>query len=106
MLIIRGVNMFPTQIEDILLQHTMLSGQYQIQVSREGLLDQVEVRCEVRPPLVGQVEPERRNEIAKWLQHRIKTMVGISTRVSVLEPDMIERTLTGKARRVIDMRSR
>ena len=106
MLIIRGVNMFPTQIEEILLQHTMLSGQYQIRVSREGLLDQVELHCEVQQPLVGEVSEERRNDIAKWLQHRIKTLVGVSTRVSVLPPDSIERTLTGKARRVVDSRSR
>jgi phenylacetate-CoA ligase len=105
MLIIRGVNMFPTQIEEILHQHTMLSGQYQIRVSREGLLDQVEVFCEVQPPLMGEVSEERRGEIAKWLQHRIKTMVGVSTRVSVVPPESIERTLTGKARRVIDVRS-
>jgi len=106
MLIIRGVNMFPTQIEEILLQHTMLSGQYQIRVSREGPLDQVEIHCEVQPPLVGEVDGDRRREIAGWLQHRIKTVVGVSTKVSVLPPDSIERTLTGKARRVIDLRSR
>ncbi|MDR1968597.1 MAG: phenylacetate--CoA ligase [Burkholderiaceae bacterium] len=105
MLIIRGVNMFPTQIEEIILQHTMLSGQYQLLVSRKGLLDQVEVHCEVRPPLIGEVSEERRAEIAKWLQHRIKTMVGVSTQVAVLPPDSIERTLTGKARRVIDSRA-
>ena len=106
MLIVRGVNMFPTQIEEILLQHTMLSGQYQIRVSREGLLDQVEIQCEVQPPLVGEVDADRRREIAGWLQHRIKTVVGVSTKVSVLPPDSIERTLTGKARRVIDSRVR
>jgi phenylacetate-CoA ligase len=44
------------------------------------------------------------NEITGWLHHRIKTMVGINTRVSVLPPDSIERTLVGKARRVIDKR--
>jgi phenylacetate-CoA ligase len=106
MLIIRGVNMFPTQIEEILLQHTMLSGQYQIHVSREGLLDQVEVLCEVQPPLVGEVDADRRGEIAKWLQHRIKTMVGVLAKVSILPPASIERTLTGKARRVVDSRPR
>ena len=106
MLIIRGVNMFPTQIEEIVHQHTMLSGQYQIHVSRDGLLDQVEVHCEVQPPLVGEVGVGRRDEIAKWLQHRIKTMVGVSAKVSVLPPESIERTLTGKARRVIDSRPR
>ena len=49
MLIIRGVNVFPTQIEEIVLQHAKLSGQYQIHVSRDGLLDNVEVQCELQP---------------------------------------------------------
>ena len=102
MLIIRGVNVFPTQIEEIVLAHGRLSGQYQIRVSREALLDEVDVHCEVQPG-AGVTEAER-GEIAGWLQHRIKTLVGISTRVSVLLPDSIERTLVGKARRVIDQR--
>jgi phenylacetate-CoA ligase len=49
MLIIRGVNMFPTQVEEIVLQHGQLSGQYQIVVTRNGLLDQVLVNCELAP---------------------------------------------------------
>ena len=99
MLIIRGVNVFPTQIEEIVLAHAQLSGQYQVQVSRDGLMDEVEVRCELQPGADGDVA-----EIARWVQHRVKTLVGISTRVSVLTPDSIERTLTGKARRVVDKR--
>jgi len=99
MLIIRGVNVFPTQIEEIVLAHAQLSGQYQVQVSRDGLMDEVEVRCELQPGADGDVQA-----IAMWVQHRVKTLVGISTRVSVLPPDSIERTLTGKARRVIDKR--
>jgi phenylacetate-CoA ligase len=99
MLIIRGVNVFPTQIEEIVLAHAQLSGQYQVQVSRDGLMDEVEVRCELQPGADGDVQA-----IALWVQHRVKTLVGISTRVSVLAPDSIERTLTGKARRVIDKR--
>jgi len=99
MLIIRGVNVFPTQIEEIVLAHAQLSGQYQVQVSRDGLLDEVEVRCELQPGADGDV-----HAIALWVQHRVKTLVGISTRVNVLPPDSIERTLTGKARRVIDKR--
>ncbi|MEJ8815009.1 phenylacetate--CoA ligase PaaK [Variovorax ureilyticus] len=104
MLIIRGVNVFPTQIEEIVLQHAKLSGQYQINVSRDGLLDAVHVKCELQPlaaPATGEKEVA---EIARWLQQRIKTLVGISTTVTVLRPDSIERTLTGKARRVVDER--
>ncbi|MDO9403254.1 MAG: phenylacetate--CoA ligase PaaK [Polaromonas sp.] len=100
MLIIRGVNMFPTQIEEIVLNHGKLSGQYQIVVSRDGLLDKVEVRCELQPGLAAADAVQA----AGWVEHRIKTMVGVSTRVEVLQPDSIERTLVGKARRVIDKR--
>ena len=101
MLIIRGVNVFPTQIEEIVLAHDKLSGQYQVLVSREALLDEVEVHCELQPGTQGDV-----GEIARWVQHRIKTLVGITTAVKVLTPDSIQRTLTGKARRVIDTRTR
>jgi phenylacetate-CoA ligase len=103
MLIIRGVNVFPTQIEEIVLQHEKLSGQYQVQVERKGLLDEVLVRCELQPatPALGPADVE---QIAKWVQQRIKTLVGISTRVEVLLSGSIERTLTGKARRVVDRR--
>lgn len=105
MMIIRGVNVFPTQVEEIVLAHRQLTGLYQLHVSREGLLDQVEVHCELQPGLRGMADGER-GEIASWVQHRIKTLVGISTRVRVLDPDAIERTQTGKARRVFDLRPR
>jgi phenylacetate-CoA ligase len=103
MLIIRGVNVFPTQVEEIVLAHERLSGLYQLHVSREGLLDQVEVHCELlsRPASEGD-----REEIAHWVGHRVKTLIGISTHVRVFDPDSIERTQTGKARRVIDTRPR
>jgi phenylacetate-CoA ligase len=103
MLIIRGVNVFPTQIEEIVLQHGQLSGQYQVQVERNGLLDEVLVRCELQPGTPPQSSAAL-DDIGQWLQQRIKTLVGISTRVEVLLPESIERTLTGKARRVIDRR--
>ena len=104
MLIIRGVNVFPTQIEEIVLAHPQLSGQYQIQVSREGPLDKVGVRCELQPGVV--LSPSEHQEVVTWVTHRIKTLVGISTKVEVLPTDSIERTLVGKARRVIDQRKR
>ena len=102
MLIIRGVNVFPTQIEEIVLQNEKLSGQYQILVVRDGNLDKVTVRCELQPG-VSTVE---RSDLAAWVKHRIKTLVGITCDVEVLNPEAIERTLVGKARRVIDQRSR
>ncbi|HKX40023.1 MAG TPA: phenylacetate--CoA ligase PaaK [Burkholderiaceae bacterium] len=101
MLIIRGVNLFPTQIEEIVLKQGQLSGQYQIVVTREGNLDAVEVRCEVLPGVTAE-----RDAIAAWLRDRIKTLIGITTTVNVGAPDSIERTLVGKARRVIDQRKK
>ena len=83
-----------------------LSGQYQINVSRDGLLDTVEVQCELQPLAASSTDAAEVREITQWLQARIKTLVGITTSVSVLTPDTIERTLTGKARRVIDKRPR
>lgn len=103
MLIIRGVNVFPTQIEEIVLAHEKLSGQYLIKVGREGHLDSVELDCEVQAG-AGDVGDAEREQIAQWVQQRVKTMVGISTTVLVKRPDSIERTLTGKARRVVDER--
>jgi phenylacetate-CoA ligase len=102
MLIIRGVNMFPTQIEELVLQTEGLSGQYQIVVTREGTLDEVAVLCEVVPSHQG----ADRQALGRTLQHRIKTLIGVSTKVQVGLPDSLERTLVGKARRVIDKRPR
>ena len=100
MLIIRGVNLFPTQIEELVLQHGQLSGQYQLIVTRQNLLDEVAVRCEVTP----EHRNDNRDAIATELQQRIKTLIGVSTTVEVGLPDSIERTLVGKARRVVDQR--
>ena len=82
MLIIRGVNVFPTQIEEIVLKHGQLSGQYQLVVTREGPLDSVHVRCELLPNANISAK-----DAEAWLIHRIKTLVGISTRVSVELPN-------------------
>ena len=102
MLIIRGVNLFPTQIEEIVLGHGQLSGQYQLVVTRDGHLDAVEVRCEVLP---AHAEANR-DELAAWLRHRVKTLIGMSTSVSIGAPETLERTLIGEARRVIDQRKK
>ena len=101
MLIIRGVNVFPTQIEEIVLQHAQLSGQYQLVVTRDGHLDAVQVRCELLPTASISAQ-----EAHAWLTERIKTLVGITTQVSVEAPNSIERTLVGKARRVVDLRKK
>jgi phenylacetate-CoA ligase len=102
MLIIRGVNVFPTQIEELVLQHGALSGQYQLVVTRSGMLDEMQVLVELLP----QHESAERDAVAGELHERIKTMIGVTTTVSVGAPGSIERTLIGKARRVIDKRPR
>ena len=102
MLIIRGVNLFPTQIEEIVLAHGALGGQYQLVVTRDGLLDKVEVLCELLPAHAS-ADP---NAVGRDLQERIKTLTGVSTSVRVGQPDSIERTLVGKARRVVDQRKK
>jgi phenylacetate-CoA ligase len=102
MLIIRGVNVFPTQIEELVLQMPELSGQYQLVVTRAGKLDEMQVLVELLPTHAG----AERDAVAATLQQRIKTLIGVSTTVSVGAPASIERTLVGKARRVIDKRPR
>ena len=72
-------------------------------VGREGPLDTLNVRTELNLAGAG-ASPGDIAQIVKWLQHRIKTLVGVSTTIDVLPPDSIERTLTGKARRVRDER--
>jgi len=102
MLIIRGVNVFPTQVEELVLQMPELSGQYQLVVTRSGNLDEMQVLVELQP----EHAETSRDTVAGRLQERIKTLIGVSTTVSVGAPNAIERTLVGKARRVIDKRPR
>ena len=104
MLIIRGVNVFPTQIEEQILRDQRLSGNYQIVLTRDGHMDDVEVRCEVQRELSGKLSRAAVEEISRGLQHHIKTIIGISTKIRVMDFDSIPRTQTGKARRVIDER--
>ena len=104
MLIVRGVNVFPTQIEEQILRDKRLSGNYQVVLTRDGPLDNLEVRCEVQREISDSLSQDLIAAIAKELQHHIKTNVGVSTRITVMPFEGIPRTLTGKARRVIDER--
>jgi len=101
MLIIRGVNVFPTQIEELVLAHPELTALYQLVITREGLLDEVEVLTELQSAVTTTAAA-----IETALESRIKNLVGISAKVSVLMPGAIERTQTGKSRRVIDKRAK
>jgi len=100
MMIVRGVNVFPTQIEELLLRVPALSGHYQIILSKEARLDQLEVQVEARS--LSELN-EARAHGGKELAHAIKAIVGVSAIVTILAPAEIERS-TGKAKRVIDKR--
>jgi phenylacetate-CoA ligase len=100
MLIVRGVNVFPTQVEEQILKVKGLSAHYQIVLTREGRLDEAEVVVEAAPASVG--EGARRASAAE-LGHHIKGLIGITAKISVVDPGGVERS-QGKARRVIDKR--
>ena len=99
MLIIRGVNVFPTQIEELILKHAELVPHYQLEISRPGNLDEMVVVVE-RSPASGSADGEAAG--AK-LAHLVKSMIGVTAEVRVVAPGSIERSL-GKAKRVIDKR--
>ncbi len=99
MIILRGVNLFPTQIEELVLGIDGLSAQFQCVLERPGRLDQLTVRVEGRPDLA----PHRRVDVGDALTREIKSRIGVSVAVEVLEPDSIERSV-GKARRLLDHR--
>jgi phenylacetate-CoA ligase len=103
MLIVRGVNVFPTQIEEQVLAQPGLSPHYLLDVYREGHLDQLEVLVEMSQAHAGASESERRI-ITEALQHDIKSYVGLATRVRIVEEREIERS-QGKAKHVRDRRS-
>jgi len=103
MLIIRGVNVFPTQIEEMITRQSKLSPHYVLEVRRDGRMDTLDVIVEVRQDLsAGMAEAERKQE-ARQLQHHIKSYIGVTADVRVVETGKIERS-QGKARRVIDLR--
>uniref|UniRef100_A0A8J4M6P8 Phenylacetate-coenzyme A ligase n=1 Tax=Acidicaldus sp. TaxID=1872105 RepID=A0A8J4M6P8_9PROT len=101
MIILRGVNVFPTQIEEIVLRSALLSGHYQIELTREGRLDAMTIHIEAHPEAWG--TPALAAE-SKAIAHHIKGLIGISARVAIVAPSSIERSL-GKARRVVDRRA-
>ena len=103
MLIIRGVNVFPSQIEAALGKEPRLAPHYVLEVRRPHNLDELDVLVEIRPELAAQLTGERRTALAEQAEHAIKGLAGISTTVRVLDPGTIERS-QGKAKRVIDRR--
>jgi len=102
MLIIRGVNVFPTQIESVLLAMEETEPHYHIHVYREGTLDLLEVRVEVNEQFFSD-EIKKLEALNRKIAHEIQTVIGISCRVKLVEPRTIERS-EGKAKRVTDHR--
>jgi len=99
MIILRGVNLFPTQIEELVLRTPALSPHFQCVLERVDRLDALTVRVERRPD----AERAAADEAGRTLQMLVKSTIGVSVEVDVLEPDEIERSL-GKMRRIIDRR--
>lgn len=99
MLIIRGVNVFPTQIEEQILKIPALAPHYEIVVSKQGNLDVVNVKVELTPA----AQDADQDSVVKELQHHIKSVVGISTKIDVTSPGSLARS-EGKAKRVTDLR--
>ncbi|MDP3159962.1 MAG: phenylacetate--CoA ligase PaaK [Reyranella sp.] len=99
MLIVRGVNLFPSQVEEQILRDPALSGHYVIELTRTGALDDLLVRVEARAVLAGDAAGQSAAELGR----RLKGMCGLSATIDVAGPGTIERSM-GKARRVIDKR--
>lgn len=100
MMIVRGVNVFPTQIEEQVLKVAGLSGHYQIILTRDDRLDQMEVLVEA---MTDDMAADLKAKTAAELAHHIKAIIGSTAKVTVLNPGGVERS-AGKARRVIDKR--
>jgi phenylacetate-CoA ligase len=103
MLIIRGVNVFPSQIEAVLAQEKRLAPHYMLELRRPDRLDELDVVVETRPTPGGKLQAEELAELERTAEHLIKAYVGVTTSVRVVEPGTIERS-QGKAKRVLDLR--
>jgi phenylacetate-CoA ligase len=100
MLIIRGVNLFPTQIEELILADPRLSPHYALEVRRTRRLDELKVVVEAKPEAA---QPDARAAAGAKLAQHIKSRIGVTAEVAVVEPGKVERSL-GKAKRIIDLR--
>jgi phenylacetate-CoA ligase len=100
MLIIRGVNLFPTQIEELILGDPRFAPHYLLELRREQRLDQLKVIVEAKADAVGD---DIRTAAGRDLAHHVKSRIGVTSEVVVVAPGAVERSL-GKARRVVDLR--
>ncbi|WP_030435202.1 phenylacetate--CoA ligase PaaK [Actinoplanes subtropicus] len=99
MIILRGVNLFPTQIEELICRTPALAPHFQCVLTRAGRLDALTVKVERRP----ETDPEVAARAGDDLVTAIKNNIGVSVRVEILEPDGVERSM-GKMRRIVDLR--
>jgi phenylacetate-CoA ligase len=102
MMIIRGVNVYPTQIEEQILKQSELAPHYLIEITRPGSLDEMTVHVEMGPGLALGAQ-ESRHVAARELEHNIKAYIGVTTTVRLALPGGVERS-AGKAKRVLDKR--
>lgn len=102
MIILRGVNVFPTQIEEQILKCGGLSPHFQLELTRHDRMDAMTVVVEARPHAVGDAE---RAAGGRELVHHVKSVIGITVGVRVVEPGGVERS-QGKAKRIVDLRPR
>jgi phenylacetate-CoA ligase len=102
MLIIRGVNLFPSQIEELIVRHAHLSPHYVLEVRRDGTLDELTIRVEPEPHVADQ--PAIRDQAARELGQQIKAYIGVTAAIVICDPGTVERS-AGKAKRVIDARA-
>ena len=102
MMIVRGVNVFPSQIEELILRQPLLAPHYLCVLGKEGPLDTLTVRVEIKPEQNG-ADASSRQQAVEDLEHLIKSYVGTTARVELREAGSIDRSL-GKAKRVIDQR--
>ena len=100
MVILRGVNLFPTQIEEIVLRTPGVAPHFQLRLTREGRLDALTVRAEARPGAT----PETREAAARSITAAVKDGIGVSVVVEIVEPESLERSV-GKIRRIVDLRT-
>lgn len=109
MLIIRGVNVFPTEIESVLLSFRQLAPYYQVVIERDGSLDRFEVHCEVTTEFMNQIgELEGSAEVAKLMKaigHDMKNALGVTVVLRINKPNSIPRS-EGKAIRIVDNRNK
>ncbi len=101
MMIVRGVNVFPTQIEELILKRPELSAHYQCILSRNGVMDDLKVLVETQPGVAASSSAAQ--AAAKQLQHDIKAYIGSSVEIDLRDAGSVERSV-GKAKRVVDLR--